>query len=162
MKPLEPAVMPVNLPEQLRDDAVFMNDVYQVNVRRVEVPGWGECMHLSIKRLDRQPVTDWRDKQWIKNQSAGPEAEAVELYPAESRLVDTANQFHLFCIPPGHRFPFGFESRMVSQAEIEMAPGKSPVQRPFAPHVMPPDLAEQEEFLTGLAGKVRQKIADMN
>jgi hypothetical protein len=37
-------------------------------------------------------VHDWRDLQRIKNQLVGPECEAVELYPAESRKVDTANQ----------------------------------------------------------------------
>lgn len=53
-------------------------------------------MHLSIKRQDREPVTDWRHKQEIKNMLVGPEFEAVELFPAESRVVDTANQYHLW------------------------------------------------------------------
>lgn len=158
MKPLEPAVMPVNLPSGLRDDAVFMNDVYQVNVRFVQVPIWGKCIHLSIKRRDREPVTDWRDKQWIKNQIAGPEAEGVELYPAESRLVDTANQYHIFCIPPGCRFPFGFSDRLVSESEMEVAPGKPAAQRPFADYVRPPDLAQQEEQLSSLLQGLKGQI----
>ena len=40
--------------------------------------------------------------------------EAVELYPAESRLVDNANQWHLWCVT-GFRFPFGFAERLVSE-----------------------------------------------
>ena len=53
--------------------------------------------YLSIKRLDREPIGDWRAMQKIKNAIVGAEWEAVEIYPAESRLVDTANQYHLFC-----------------------------------------------------------------
>jgi hypothetical protein len=93
------------------NDEVWLNDLYQVNVRRND-----ECVHLSIKRRDKNPVTDWRHKQQIKNQLVGPECEAVELYPAESRLVDTANQYHLWaCSNPETRIPVGwFEARMIS------------------------------------------------
>lgn len=46
------------------------------------------------------------DAQRIKNELLGDEYEACELYPAESRLVDGANQFHLWAI--NGQFPFGF------------------------------------------------------
>jgi hypothetical protein len=70
--------------------------------------------HLSIKRLDQRIVHDWRDLQRIKNEIVGPEYEAVELFPAESRKVDTANQYHLWVInQKGMRFPFGFQEPMV-------------------------------------------------
>lgn len=111
----------------IRDnELVLKNDTYQVNVRKFTFP-IGETVHLSIKRIDRQPIHDWRDLQAIKNQIVGPECEAVELYPAESRLVDTANQFHLWCCPdPSFRFPFGFnEGRIVTDKPL----GKS-VNRP--------------------------------
>ena len=73
------------------------------------------CVWLSIRRNDRQPVTNWRHKQYIKNQLVGPECEGLELYPAESRLVDNANQYHLWCFTtPNFRIPFGFDERMVS------------------------------------------------
>jgi len=100
---------------------IWMNETYTVFVHQEP----GRCgdkelpwIHLSIKRNDREPVTDWRDKQAIKNQLVGPECEAVELYPAESRLVDCANQYHLWCCPdPEWRFPLGFSSRMTGTAE---------------------------------------------
>jgi hypothetical protein len=57
-----------------------------------------EMVHLSIKRNDQQTIHDWRDMQRIKNELVGPECEGVELYPAESRCVDTANQYHLWCV----------------------------------------------------------------
>lgn len=72
--------------------------------------------HLSIKRVDREPIHDWRVLQDIKNAMLGEQCEAVELYPAESRLVDTANQYHLFGFDqpwPDLGFPFGFTERMV-------------------------------------------------
>jgi hypothetical protein len=94
---------------QMITDAVtncdlFVNDTYQV-VRR----SCGAMYHLSIKRLDQDPIHDWRDLQAIKNELVGSENEAVELYPAESRIVDAANQYHLWVAKdPAYRFPFGF------------------------------------------------------
>jgi hypothetical protein len=107
------------------NEEVWLNDKYQVALRRL-VP---EVMiHLSIKRLDRQPIHDWRELQEIKNQLVGPECEGVELYPAESRVVDTANQFHLWVCPKvGEKFPFGFdEGRIVSNGSVAGS-----VQRPL-------------------------------
>lgn len=100
--------------EMLEKDVVWKNEQYQVNVRHQ-----GEFVHLSIKRNDKKPVRDWRDMQAIKNQLVGPECEGVELFPAESRVVDTANQFHLWCFAsPKHRFPLGFnQGRVVTNGE---------------------------------------------
>lgn len=66
-----------------------------------------EFWHLSIKRHDKEPMNDWREMQRIKTELCGAEAEAVQLYPAEERVVDTANQYHLYVLR-GERFPFGF------------------------------------------------------
>lgn len=147
MTPFEPATIPgqSRLPENLRDHACFLNDVYQVNVRFVTNPDVGHLMHLSIKRRDKQAIHDWRDLQWIKNQIAGPEVEAVEIYPAESRLIDTSNQYHLWCFLGGRKLPFGFEDgRMVSETPLSLIAGQASVQRPFADHCRPDDLAEHE------------------
>lgn len=96
----------------------WRNDRYQVHV--IPWPGIKingrtvPIVQLSIRRLDRAPCRDWRDFQRIKNQLIGAEAEAIELYPAESRLVDTATQFHLWCVAdPLFRFPFGYDSGRV-------------------------------------------------
>ena len=102
---------------------VYINDVYQV-YKYVE----GPVIHLSIKRRDRKEIRDWRDVQDIKNQMLGEEVEAVELYPAESRRLDVANQYHIYSFGPGHRFPFGFtDARAVSD---DLTLGKSQ-QRPL-------------------------------
>lgn len=84
-------------------------------------------IHLSIKRLDRDTIHDWRDLQRIKNELIGAEHEAVELYSAESRLVDTTNQYHLWVLSdPKAAFPFGWTSRLVSdKASVGMARQRS-------------------------------------
>jgi hypothetical protein len=92
---------------------------------RVVPSGFGPLIQLSIRTLDNQPKHDWRDFQRIKNELLGPEVEGIELYPAESRLVDTSNQYYMFCLPPRRdeetdegpffeKFPFGFNERLVS------------------------------------------------
>ena len=94
--------------EQLQQEA-WTNGLYTCVVDRS-----GDYVHLSIRRVDRSPIRDWRHMQQIKNDILGPEAEGVELYPADSRLVDTANQYHLWCKLPGQQFDFGFTSRHVA------------------------------------------------
>lgn len=103
-----------------RNQTIWKNDQYQVNVQPAEpIKGFPAMIWLSIKRLDKGPVHDWRDLQTIKNMIVGPEHEAVELYPAESRLMDTANQYHLWALAdPAVRFPFGFhEGRHTASSE---------------------------------------------
>lgn len=97
--------------ERLYQDEIWINNLYQVNI---SYPS-DEIVHLSIKRRDKKPVHDWRHLQWIKSILVGPENEGVELYPAESRLLDTANQYHLWVLKnPEKRFPFGYyEGRVV-------------------------------------------------
>lgn len=147
LAPFEPAVLPreafsyrryMDVYKMSKSDAkkmvqlvqrerVFRNDRYQVNVQFPETsPGF---VHLSIKRIDREPIHDWRDLQAIKNMLVGPEHEGIELYPKESRLVDTANQYHLWVLRVrGNILPIGFTERLV------LAPGThddNSVQRPL-------------------------------
>ncbi|HJZ57258.1 MAG TPA: hypothetical protein VKE74_19975 [Gemmataceae bacterium] len=90
---------------------VWTNDLYTVRMSRHAAP---LQYHLAICRNDRQPIHDWRDLQRIKNDLCGPEAEACEIYPAESRLCDRANTYHLWVLPPGVRFAFGMAERDVT------------------------------------------------
>lgn len=113
--------------ERLRRQSVYMNDLYQANTEVVVAPFGavaGDVMWLSIKRRDKAPVHDWRDLQAIKNLIVGPEHEGFEVYPAESRLVDTANQYHLWVfLDPKVRLPVGFGDREVMGAEQAAAIG---------------------------------------
>lgn len=90
---------------------IWLNDIYQV--MRTDL-GEG-LIQLNIRRRDGKPIfRDWRHFQRIKNELVGEECEGVELYPAESRLTDTSNKYHIWCnADPKYRFPFGFEERDV-------------------------------------------------
>ena len=104
---------------------VYLNDIYEVWVYRKKMADFlvhnelfkGKCTYLSIKRKDKKAIHDWRHFQLIKNELVGEEIEAIELYPAESRLHDTANQFHLFCNPMGTQVKFGWNFRDVDYTE---------------------------------------------
>lgn len=117
--------------DMLKDD-VYKNDTYQVNIRwKTPQHAFGEgidIVHLSIKRIDRAPIHDWRDLQAIKNKLVGDEREALELYPAESRRVDTANQYHLWVLPEGEFLPVGWTGRLVMD---EGEANDNSVQRPL-------------------------------
>lgn len=118
-------------------ETVVRNDLYTVTMQVVPpdaaaraVFGDRAVLWLSIKRNDRKPIHDWRHLQRIKNELAGSDFEAIEVYPAESRLVDTANQFHLWVIAdPDFRIPLGWEAREVSGPEAAALIGAR--QRPF-------------------------------
>lgn len=140
--PFEKAILDPEGQDQLKklkaeDKEVWLNNFYQVNVK--ELPeGW---QWLSIKRKDKQPIHDWRHLQRIKNEICGPEFEAVELYPAESRLVDTANQFHLFVLPRGEKFPFGYKDRLIVEKSFDGSK-----QRPFEKDNRPKDITSEHKF----------------
>jgi len=119
--------------KRLAKDEIYVNDLYQVNIARCRPPmeGWPSVIHLSVKRIDKEPIRDWRHMQQIKNELVGPEYEGIELYPAESRLVDTANQFHMW-VPdsPEFRFPFGWNERVTVDGTGDLEEDNSK-QRPF-------------------------------
>jgi len=97
----------------------FVNDLYQVQAQEY-APG---CLHLNIRRRDGGMFKDWRHFQQIKNEIAGPEREAVELYPAESRKVDTSNKWHLWVQPEGVQIGVGWEKADISYDENRHVPG---------------------------------------
>lgn len=58
---------------RMAHSTVVMNDRYQVNITQGGEPfaGKGRMVWLSIKRLDKEPIHDWRDLQTIKNMLVG-------------------------------------------------------------------------------------------
>ncbi len=88
---------------------IYENDLYRVAVSYVP-----PFAHLAIHRHDGQPCKEWSHFQQIKNDIVGAEHEAMELFPAESRLVDSAEEYHLWVhTSPDYRFPVGFQRRFV-------------------------------------------------
>jgi len=98
--------------EQLSSE-YYQNDKYLVAVRTAD-----DITHLSIRRLDRGHAKDWREFQQIKNELLGEEVEAIELYPMQSRVVDAANQFHLWALPKGEMFPIGYHKGFQSDKSV--------------------------------------------
>jgi hypothetical protein len=89
-------------------------NAYENDVYRVEVKHSPPFIHLDIRRRDGKTCNEWQDFQRIKNELVGPEHEAVQLFPAESRLVDTGNEYHLWVCPVNQaRFQLGFKDRFV-------------------------------------------------
>ena len=111
----------------------WTNDEYIVHVDRDANHGFGDSIpggmfELSIRRVDRGAARDWRKFQQIKNELIGEQNEAVELFPAEDRLRDAANQFWLYGFnDPTIRFPFGMMGRVVDDG-VNVGPSK---QRKF-------------------------------
>ena len=130
-------------------EETWINDRYVVIVSRHPE---GHVSHLSIRRQDRKPAHDWRDFQRIKDQLAGPDVEAVELYPARGRIVDTANQYWLWCLPPGVPWPLGFEQGVVSDDTDGLAKGNAQ-QRPFDP-------ADREHGIASAAPSMADRLAE--
>ena len=85
------------LVELPKDTTFWANDLYLVPRKEIPAtdPDQKPMIHLSIRNQDHGVGHDWRDFQRIKNQLAGDDYEGVEIYPAESRKIDTANQYHL-------------------------------------------------------------------
>jgi hypothetical protein len=98
-------------------EVLLTNDIYRVTVskeHKTDRAGWPDMVHIAVIRHDQKPIHDWSDLQKIKNLIAGPEFEAVEIYPAESRLVDMGNQYHLWLFAEeGFKIPMGYQKRMV-------------------------------------------------
>lgn len=82
------------------DVEVWVSDRYEVTVRAArEEP----VKHLSINTRDRSPIRNWRHLQQAKNEVCGELWTAIEIFPPEDQLTDAANQYHLFCFPPGFK-----------------------------------------------------------
>ena len=103
---------------------------YRVTVRRYRKGFFisnAPYIILGIGRHDDMAIHDWRDMQQIKSALAGPHYEGIELYPDESRLVDTSNYFYMWCVKRGVlRFGLPSERRVVLSPHQAAAP-----QRPF-------------------------------
>lgn len=142
--PFREVAPPEGLPEKARAHHVFVNSIYQVSVWYEHSDVFGDIAHLSIKTHDKQARHDWRDMQRIKNELCGEDTEGVELFPAESRLVDTANQYHLFVFRT-YKIPLGFTERLVGDGPTQNLPHTGR-QRPWRPEFRPEDALSEAEM----------------
>jgi len=77
---------------------------YVVLIRPVDTP-FGEAQHACMRNAAGIDIP-WAEKQRIKNELFGPERTAIEVFPAESELVDAANMYHIWLLPEGCDLPF--------------------------------------------------------
>lgn len=85
----------------------WSNDLYNVLVTThdgTDLTDFHNILHLEVASLsDGKPSQE--HKQHIKNEIVGTEEEAIELYPAQSRLEQLVYRCHLWCVY-GFKFPF--------------------------------------------------------
>jgi len=86
----------------------FLNDFYSVQIYEVAT-GIGEVLHLIIRPQDGSALSQpsWGELQRIKNELVGHESCAIQFYPRESHLRDSANLYHLWVLPVDVELPFG-------------------------------------------------------
>jgi hypothetical protein len=111
--------------------------------------------HPRICRHDLAPCQDWQVFQAIKNEIVGPEYEAVELYPAHSRMMDVGNMYHFWVLAPNDgeetppQFKIGVEPHryLVAEKDVNIAKIQELLKR-FPGHkvqVVPEPLCKEAE-----------------
>ena len=78
---------------------------YDVQALDANVPGIGHVLHIKVQKVSRRGGISWDTLQQIKNEIAGDEAVAIEIYPPESQVVDELNMRHLWVMPPDMPLP---------------------------------------------------------
>lgn len=131
---------------------VWENWLYDVTARRYD-NGWpfggGPYVVLGICCHDGEARHDWRDFQRIKNDICGPEWEGIELYPAESRLLDPSNYYMIWCAP---KIAIGkYEPRTILHTNC-VAP-----QRPFHSNDAPEETEYGLKLVTSVTGQRFEK-----
>lgn len=98
-----------NVPPEHRSDECWLNNRYQCLVKYVpnSNPDLPEIKKLSIHLRDRGPMRNWRHLQQIKNEVCGELSTGIEVFPPETALTDTANEYHLWVFPEGVDLGFG-------------------------------------------------------
>lgn len=66
--------------------------------------------HLAVASLSGIRPT-WHEMQRIKDELAGTEATAVEVYPPHSELVDAADMFHIWVVQGRLPFSLAMDAR---------------------------------------------------
>lgn len=86
----------------------FCLDQYvSVQIYEVQTP-WGVVDHLMVRPHSEAPIREWYELQRIKNEIAGEDRVAVEVFPKEADLKDAGvSIYHLWVLPDGFELPFG-------------------------------------------------------
>ncbi len=86
--------------------------------RLIRTKEFGNIEHVTITRKNDGKLTvdgsagySWAEKQEIKDELFGKNRTAIEVYPTEDRLIDTADVYHLWVFDKKYRLPFGIHPK---------------------------------------------------
>jgi hypothetical protein len=74
--------------------AAYRNKVFSV----LERDAGGGVRHYSVSSLSQRRPS-WWEMQRIKDEIAGPDKTAVEVYPPRAEIVDDADMYHFWVLP---------------------------------------------------------------
>lgn len=77
-------------------------------------------VEVGIHNYHRTTHVPWRHIQQIKNEVFGPDREAVQLFPAEDRLLDSANEYWIYVYPTGKAPMRELKDKTPAQTEVKL------------------------------------------
>lgn len=82
---------------------------------------FGLIEHVTLTRSVSEAVKgnygfSWAEKQEIKNELFGEDRFAIEVYPKERKLVDSADVYHLWVFDKKKEMPFGIHPKEYTKA----------------------------------------------
>jgi hypothetical protein len=107
-----PIALASGLPALRNIKRAVRNDFWIVQMYEFDC-ATGHLQHLMIRSVEHPNGPDsgheprWVELQRIKNELCGPDFEAVQVYPRQADVMDQADMYHLFVLPPGAGLPFG-------------------------------------------------------
>jgi len=110
--------------------AAFITTAHRNKVFSVlDRPAEGGVRHLAVSSLSGNRPT-WPEMQRIKDELAGADATAIEVYPPSAHVVDEADMFHIWVLRG--QLPFGLHLDNIPPATTALR--AHPTQPPEAPN----------------------------
>jgi len=99
---------------------------YSVCSRMIYTKQFGNVEHVTITKTHKEgdPIVatggtrpvGWNEKMMIKNELFGEDRFAIEVYPKQKNLVDSADVYHLWVFDKKYEMPFGIHPREYKKA----------------------------------------------
>jgi hypothetical protein len=101
--------------------------------------------HLAMVGTKDHVDLTWDEAQRAKAELLGANTEAIELYPAEDRVMEGLTERHLWVFPPGVKFPLGFVPQNVRVRPDERDAEGNLVVRRLTPEELAAEAAARPE-----------------
>ncbi len=86
------------------------------NVEHVTITRRDPSLPMYVVTNDGSGSFTWAEKQQIKDELFGSNRAAIEVYPTEDRMVNTADVYHLWVFDKKFRMPFGIHPKELQPA----------------------------------------------